>query len=152
MEISTGIEIFENTSSDKILLKINKGQWQDIYDGLCIIHEKSIKIDYSYFKYFATKNTYPLISTLITNNIDTILLNNNNFTVYVNMKSLTFSEIEKHMEYIQFISILLRDKYPGKLFKCYIYNPPFIFSQLFNIISFLIDKETISKIELIQNK
>jgi hypothetical protein len=67
------------------------------------------------------------------------------------MKSLTLTEIEKHMEFIQYISKLLRDKYTNKLLKCYIYNAPFVFSQLFNIISFLIDKETLSKIELITN-
>ena len=120
MEITTDIEKFENISSDKIILKIKMGYWQDIYDGLCNINNQSLRIDYVFFKYFATKDTYPLISTLITSKIDSILLNNNKFTVYVNMKLLTLSELEKHMDYIQYISKLLRDKYPDKLLKCYI--------------------------------
>jgi hypothetical protein len=152
MELDTIIEKFENTSSEKIILKITKGQWQDIYDGLCNIHQQSIRIDYVYFKHFATRETYSLILSLITNKIDTVLLNNNNFNVHVNMKSLSLLELEKHMDFIQNISKLLRDRYPNKLLKCFIYNAPFVFSQLFNIISFLIDKETLSKIELITNK
>ena len=152
MEINTIIEKFENSSSEKIISKIKNGHWQDIYDGLCNSHHQNIRIDYVYFKHFATKETYPLISSLITNKIDSVLKNNNNFTVYVNMKSLSLSELEKHMDFIQYISKLLRDKYPNKLLKCFIFNAPFVFSQLFNIISFLIDKETLSKIELITNK
>ena len=152
MEINSIIENFDNSSSEKIISKIKNGQWQEIYDGLCNIHHENIRIDYLYFKHFASKETYSLIYTLITNKIDSILKNNNNFTIYLNMKSLSLSELEKHMDFIHYISKLLRDKYPNKLLKCFIFNAPFVFSHLFNIISFLIDKETLSKIELITNK
>jgi len=152
MEITRDIEIFENTSPEKIISNISKGHWQYIYDGLCNFHNQSLRMDYVFFKHFANKDTYPLILTLITNNIDSILMNNMNLTCYINMKSFSLIELEKHMEFIQYICKLLRDKYPDKLLKCYVYNAPFVFSQLFNIISFLIDKETLSKIELITNK
>jgi hypothetical protein len=152
MELNLDIENFESFTSDKILLKIKKGQWQEIYDGICHIQNKCIKMDFIFFKHFANKETYPLILSIITNKIDTLLLNENKFTVYVNMKSLTVAELEKHMDFIQHFSKLLRDKYPNKLLKCFIYNAPFVFSQLFQIISFFIDKETLSKVELITNK
>ena len=44
----------------------------------------------------------------------------------------------------------LKDKYPEKLAKCYVYNAPFIFTQIFNIVSMFIDKETQKKIELVK--
>jgi hypothetical protein len=59
---------------------------------------------------------------------------------------LTLVEIDKHKNFIQYLSTFLKDKYPQKMEKCYIFNAPFVFSQLFHIISMFIDKETQSKI------
>jgi hypothetical protein len=151
--METKFEIFrENssfTTSDIIISKIKKGEWQYILNALCNIENNSLIIDYYYFKYFASKDTYQLILQLITNNIDNILKTNELFSVYVNMKTLTISEIDKHREFIQHISGYLKEKYPNKLSKCYVYNAPFVFSTLFNIICLFIDKETQSKIELV---
>lgn len=146
------LDKFENTNVESIIKKISNGQWQEIYNGICTIQNQSIKIDYIYFKYLANKETYQTIFSIITKNIDIILSTNNKFYVYINMKYLTISELEKHMDFIQNISKSLRDKYPDKLLKCFIINAPFVFSQLFNILSFLIDKDTLSKIEIITNK
>jgi len=140
---------FDNITSEKIILQIKSGEWQDIYKGLCSIKDNSMIIDYIFFRYFATKETYPIIQAIITFNIDTILKTSDIFNVYVNMKSLTISEVDKHKDFIQQITQMLKDRYPDKLSKCYIYNAPFIFSQVFNIISFFVDKPTLDKIELV---
>ena len=42
--------------------------------------------------------------------------------------------------------------FKNKLTKCYIYNAPFVFSQILNIVSLFIDKETQTKIQLVQKK
>ena len=151
MELTSNmfIENINSNSSEKILLKIKKGEWNDIYKGLCNITNNSIKMEYLYFKHFATKETYPIIQCMLTNNIDAILLKNENFIFHVNMKHLTISEFDKHKDFIQYISNLLKDKYPNKLYKCYVYNAPFIFSQVLSIISLFVDKETMTKIEVI---
>ena len=86
----------------------------------------------------------------ITNNIDNILLTNNEFVVHVSMKKITLSDIDKHKIFIQNISTFLKEKYPDKLLKCYVYNAPYVFKQIFNIISVFIDKETQKKIELVK--
>ena len=65
------------------------------------------------------------------------------------MKNLTITDIDKHTTFIQNLSGYLKDKYPQKLSKCYIYNAPFVFSQIYTIVSIFIDKETRKKIELI---
>ena len=144
-------ETFEN-SSEKIVDKIKKGEWNDILKGLCSSKENSIILNYIYFKHIAKQETYTYILNYITNNIDKVLLTNNEFIVHVNMKNLTIIDIDKHKEYIKLISEFLKNKYPEKLGKCYVYNAPFIFTQIFNIVSMFIDKDTQKKIQLVKNK
>jgi ribosomal protein S17E len=66
------------------------------------------------------------------------------------MKKISLSDIDKHKIFIQNISTYLKEKYPDKLLKCFIHNAPFVFKQIFNIISTFIDKETQKKIELVK--
>lgn len=151
MEISDDL-FFDNNrdnSSEKIINKIKNGEWSYILNNLCKINENMIILNYIYFKHFATTQTYNFILNYIVNQIDNILLNNNEFIVHVNMKHLTIVDIDKHKEFIQTISGFLKDKYPEKLKKCYIYNSPFVFTQIFNIVSMFIDKDTQKKIELV---
>jgi hypothetical protein len=151
--MSIKIEYFEKgldiDNSEKIVSKINTGEWNGILQGLCSIKDNVIVLDYIYFKHFATKITYSIILNHITNNIDIILSKNEKFSVHVNLKKLTLIDIDKHKEFIQDMSVYLKDKYPDKLTKCYIHNAPFVFSQIFNIVSLFIDKDTQTKIELI---
>lgn len=153
--MSAKIELFENNiesiSSEKIVSNIKNGEWNSILRGLCNIKDDAIVMDYVYVKYFATKITYNIIINHITNNIDEILSKYPKFNVYVNLKKLTLVDVDKHKDFIQNISIILRDRYPDKLTKCYIYNAPFVFSQIFNMISYFIDKDTQTKVELVQN-
>ncbi len=154
--MSTRIELFEKNididCSEKIISNIKKGEWDDIFKGMCSIKDDAIVLDYIYVKHFATKMTYNIILTHIINNIDIILSTYKKFNVYVNLKKLTLVDVDKHKEFIQEISTVLKDKYPDKLTKCYIYNAPFVFYQIFNLVSLFIDKDTQMKIELIQNK
>ncbi len=139
----------ENNSSEKIRDKVKKGEWSEILNGLCFIKENSIILNYIYFKHVAQEQTYAYILNYITNNIDNVLTKNEDFIVHVNMKNLTLVDIDKHKQFIQYISGFLKDKYPEKLAKCYVYNAPFIFSQIFTIVSMFIDKETQKKIVLV---
>ena len=154
MELSNKIfsENIENSFSEKILYKLNNGKLSDILNGLCCIKENSIILNYIYFKYIAKDETYTCILNYITNNIDNVLLTNNQFIVHVNMKNLTIIDIDRHKTFIQKISGFLKEKYPQKLLKCYIYNAPFIFTQFFSIVSMFIDRETQKKIKLVVNK
>lgn len=142
-------ENIETNSSEKIVDKIKKGEWSDILTNMCFIKENTLILNYIYFKHFAIQQTYNFILKHITNNIDKILLTSSYFMVRVNMKNLTIVDIDKHKLFIQNISGYLKDKYPEKLSKCYVYNAPFVFAQFFNIVSMFIDKETQKKIELV---
>ena len=72
------------------------------------------------------------------------------FTVYLNMKSLTISQLDKHRNFLTQISSVLKARYPDTLSKCYVYDAPFVFSQLYNIISIFVDKETLCKIQIVK--
>jgi hypothetical protein len=142
----------EYETPEKIMNKIQKGELNDILSKLCFVNENNIVIDYIYFKYLATNITYNYILIYITNNINNILSKNNDFVVHVNMKKISLTDVDKHKLFIQNFSSYLKENYPDKLSKCYIYNAPVIFKQILNIISVFIDKETQTKIELVKNK
>lgn len=145
------MEYIFNTTLSQIKQKLKDGNWTDILNNVCFIKENEVILDYLYFKHFANGDTYQLILSTIVNNIDSILNINPHFVVHINMKSLGISDIEKHKDFIQTISEFFKQRYGGKLLKCYIYNPPFVFAQIFNIIATFIDKETQHKIVLIDN-
>lgn len=139
----------ESSSPEKIITKIKNGEWIDILNSLCIVKDNLVILDNIYFKYFAAKETYNIILSHVINNIDSILATYDGFIIHINIKGLTVSDIDKHYKFIQNISMLFKEKYPNKLTKCFIYNPPFGFAQIFNMISLFIDKDTQSKIELV---
>lgn len=155
MEQSTNVfsvnNIFSaNDNIEKIIYDIKKGNLNDILSKLCFVNKNDLMLNYIYFKYLATEITYNYILMYITNNIDTILSKNNEFIVHVNMQKLSLGDIDKHKLFINNLSLFLKEKYPNKLLKCYIYNAPFMFKQMFNVISVFIDKETQEKIELVK--
>ena len=141
-----------NISVVQIKEKICKGEWNDILNSLCFIKENEIILDYVCFKYFANEETYKHILSNIIQCIDSTLVTNKQFIIHINMKSLSISDYDKHKQFIQEICGFFKVRYEGQLLKCYIYNAPFIFSQVFSLISIFIDKETQQKIVLITNK
>jgi len=144
------LENDEDINSEKIIEKIKRGEINDIMSKLCFTDKNAVMIDYIYFKYLATHSTYSYILMYITNSIDNVLSTNNNFIVHVNLKKISLSDVDKHQLFIQNLSSYLKERYPDKLAKCFIYNAPFAFKQIFNIISVFIDKETQKKIELVK--
>ena len=144
----------KNTAkSSKILEKIRNNNLSDIFEGLGYIKSNSLIMDYKYFKYFATAQTYDTIIQYIDHQINHILnsLDNTNdtFNIYIDMNSLSIVDIEKHRMFFIMASKLFSEKYPNLLNKCFIYNAPYIFEKLFSMISMFIDKDTQSKIYLV---
>lgn len=138
-------------TSEKIISKIKQGDISEILKELCHSDKDTLILNYVYFKHLASINSYHLISVQIINNIDYILCTNKTFTVSVDMKGLTIGDVDKHKSFIQSISTLLKNRYPDKLNKCYIYNAPFVFSQIYSFVSLFIDKDTQNKIEIVSN-
>jgi hypothetical protein len=143
--------IFEtNTISSKTIIdKIKRGDWDSILHNLCNINDNAIIVDYTCFKLVANISTYDVIIMLICKNIDNILLTNDTVSIHINLKTLSVLDIDKHKQFIQHFACFMKEKYPNKLAKCYVYNAPFVFAQLLNVLSLFIDKETQSKIVLV---
>jgi hypothetical protein len=144
------IELHENIISQQILNKMNCSKIDEILNDLFRIKEDTVFIDYVYFKYLSCQNTYFIITQYLTNILDNILIHYPFFNVHINMKALTFQEINNHHKYICSLSVLLKNKYPTKLSKCLIFNSPAVFSKIYNIISLFIEKETQMKIQIMK--
>ena len=140
----------ENTSnSEKIISKIKKGDFTDIFENFIQINNNEIIIHYIYFKHFASDITYDFLTNLITNKIDPIINQHQSFIVHFNIKTFSLIELDKHKTYIYSVSNIFKQRYPNKLEKCFIYNSSFLINQLYNIISSFIDKDTLEKVEFI---
>ena len=143
---------FFEITNDKILSKIKTTpSMHDLMNYICYTHENVVVMDYRYFKYIACENSYQLIINHFLTIIDSILNIQSSFTVCICIKSLTIGDIEKHITFIKNVSNILKNTYENKLDKCYIYKAPFIFSQIYNIISCFIDKVTQQKIVMVDN-
>ena len=154
--MTTNINLFsqntETNISEKIIAKIKNSEWEDIFNGFCNVKDNLMILEYVYFKHIGSKETYDAISNYIINRINNILSIHEGFVVHINMKHLTIKDVDKHKNFIQDISIFFKETYPNKMIKCFIYNAPFVFSQILNIVSLFIDKETLQKIELVSMK
>ena len=124
--------------------------FSDMLHHLCFnIRKNEIILDYKYFKKCAAPETFDMLIQYIVNIINAVMKTESTFIFHINMKSLTLTDIDKYYGFIQNISETLKRSFPNKLDKCYIYNAPFIFSQLFNTLSCFIDKPTQKKIQLV---
>ena len=138
-----------NNRTDKIMAKIKAADLQYILNGFCYLKDDAIVIDFKYFKFFAEKVTYPLITQVLTNHIDLVLQSYSKFVVHLNVSALNIAQMDKHRTYLTQLSHLFANKYPDTLKTCYVYNASFVFSQMFNIVSLIVDKDTLKKIVII---
>jgi hypothetical protein len=136
--------------SENILSKIRQGDWQFILNGICNIRENALIMDFIYVKHFSTTQTQQIIIDLIVNNIDKILNVNSKFIVHVNIHNMKLKDVDNNRDFIRTISKCLKERFPDKLDKCYIYNATTMFSQILNVISLFIDKDTKEKIQLVK--
>ncbi len=143
--------IFSDETSEKIVTKIRDGNYVSILEQLFRQENDTIVIDYLYFKYIAGQTTYTIITELLLSIIDTIVKQNNTFYVYVNMRSCSLSDIDKHKTYMTSLVQILRDRYTDKLEQCYITNASFVFTSIYNFLCLIIDKKTQQKIQLVNN-
>jgi hypothetical protein len=138
-----------NNRTDKIMAKIKASDLQYILNGLCYLKDDAIVIDFKYFKFFAEKATHQLITQVLINHCDLVLQNYPMFVVHLNVSALNIAQLDKHRTYLTQLSQLFATKYPDTLKTCYVYNASFVFSQMFNIVSMFVDKDTLKKIQII---
>ena len=95
---------------------------------------------------------YIAITQKILSSIDTILATETQFSMHVFLKGIAIKDIHTHHKFIIQLTSLLKTRYPERLKICYIYHAPFIFQQIYNIISPYLDSPTRKKIVVMENK
>jgi len=116
----------------------------------CNIKENYVYIDYTFFKYFANENNYNDITAHVLASLHEVLKTYEKFTIHLSLKHLTVKEIDLHYNYIAQVCTIFKTTFPEKLDICFVHNAPFVFSQLFSIISVFLDKITQKKIQLVK--
>lgn len=143
---------FEHTT-EQVLANISKmttgpDPTNNLMNAICHIHENLLVVDYRYFKYIASPNSYETIVTHMNNVMNKYLFTNSQLYVHLCIKGLTVAEIDKHMAFFKNVTQLFSKNFDNKMAKCYIYKSSYLFTQLFNLVSCFIDKITLQKVEL----
>jgi len=126
--------------------------FHDLINSFCHVNaEKEVVIDFRYFKLLSTWNGFDTDFMIqhVMNAIEMALKYNENFIMHMYLKSLSMTDVEKYYSFIVKISETFKNKFADKLRRCFLYKPPFIFAQLFNIVSAFFDKKTISKLQTV---
>jgi hypothetical protein len=149
---------FEQETTEQVINKIKKAtmacDFNALMNYICYIHENMIIIDYRYFKHIASENSYPAIMAHIKNTMDNAmaLTGKPYFTACGCIKSLTVKDLDKHLTFFKSLASVLNVEYANTLEKAYIYRAPFIFSQIFSIVSCFVDKLTLQKITIVDKE
>jgi len=122
---------------------------QEILDKICYIIDNCIYMDYRYFKPVGNDAVYEPLLSHIVNKIKQVLLVSPSLIVHVSLKGFSIREMDKHINFFKHISIVLDTHFPQKLTTCYVYNESSIFTQLFGLLSYFIDKDTLKKMQLV---
>lgn len=138
----------KNQINSNINLKLNEDKLNDLLNNFCHIKiNNEIELNYKYFKIINTFIDKNYILNYLIYVVENILLKYHTFIVHVNIEKLTLLEVEKNRDFVQDMSNILKEKFPDKLEKCLIYEGSFIFKQIYNLLSILIDKKTLKKIK-----
>lgn len=139
--------ILQKKTNNYINLKINEDKLNDLLKNFCNIKmNNEIELNYKYFKIINTFIEKNEVLNYIIYIIENVLTNYATFIIHANIEKLTLLEIEKNKEFIQNMSSILKERFPDKLEKCFIYEGSFIFKQIYNLLSIFIDKATLKKI------
>jgi hypothetical protein len=151
------INVNKNKYNNKNNVMLNKNNivnksLSEFMCSFCHVNaDKEVVIDFRYFKLLSTWNGFDtdIMIQHVMNVIETALKYNEIFIMHMYLKSLGISDMEKYYPFIVKISETFKNMFADKLEKCFIYKPPFIFAQLFNIVSAFFDKKTISKLQTV---
>jgi len=125
---------------------------EDFLKKACYLYkENHIVINYSYLKWIMKNGVYTneFLIEYIMNVFKETVMYHKHFILHINSNHLTMMDIDKYYLFIKNISLIMKESFPNKLDKCFVYNAPFIFSKLFSILSVFIDKATLQKIQIV---
>lgn len=145
------VNIDKHFSSDDVKTKFKNKMpvlTAEYLDFICRVDGCNVYIDNRHFKYIGHLTNYDIILDHIVASLHKVLETFPLYTIHLCLKSLTVGQIEKHYQFIKHACDVLKKTFVNKLNVCYIYQAPFIFNQLFRLITPFLDKLTISKMRL----
>lgn len=116
-----------------------------------IPNTNKIFFDYTIFKNYASQENYSHIVDFISDKIKTCINNYGTYEVHANLDTFSISACQRYKEVIQlFCSRCISNQggYSKDLTVMYIYNAPYMFQQISNILRPFIDYSIIDKIVL----
>lgn len=148
--MATHINCTFDTSIEEVYSNIkNASSSQELLNNVCYIIDNYIYVDYRYFKPIGGPVIYEQLLAHFIDKIKQILSVTPLIIVHVSLKGLSIRELEKHMSFFKHMTNVLDLTYPKKLTTCYLYNTSSTFTQLFTLLSCFIDKDTLSKVKLV---
>jgi hypothetical protein len=146
--------LVNNNNSSNILKEAKTFISIDLLNKLCfVINENNVIFDYKYFKNIVTnikfdENLENFLTSFVIDKIKNVLVCFSLCRVHVNLQGLSLLDIDKYSNFIGRFSTIMKNTFPDKLDRCIVYNAPYIFSNIYNLIAHFIDKKTQEKILL----
>ena len=123
----------------------------DILNKMCSSTNNEIIFHYPIFKAIANEATYAAILQHFYEVVKKALTFSPTLIIRANLKSTSIGSIDTHKQFIMDVTKKMSVDFSDSLDKCYLYKTPFVFSQIYNIVSIAIDKETKQKIQIIKS-
>lgn len=122
----------------------------DILYKMCSLSNNEITFHYPIFKAIANSATYSAILNHIYQICQKALTFSSKLIIHANLKSISVGSIDTHKDFILDAIQKMSSDFSDTLSECYLYKTPFVFAQIYNIVSIAIDKETKQKIQIVK--
>jgi hypothetical protein len=122
----------------------------DILNKLTCVNKNEVFLNIAIFKLIASETTYPQIVSHVYQILKDTSTTYGTVIVHVYLKTITLSDLDKHKTFVMDMIKRFNDELPDILDVCYMYKAPFVFAQIYSIISVVIDKETKKKIHIVK--
>lgn len=122
----------------------------DILNKLMSTNKNEVFLNIAIFKLIASETTYSQIVSHVYQMLKDTSTTYGTVVVHVYLKTITLSDLDKHKTFVMDMIKRFNDELPDILEICYMYKAPFVFAQIYSIISVVIDKETKKKIHIVK--
>lgn len=124
--------------------------FESLLNKLAFRRNNDIYFDYKILKVIGTEATFETIIMYVHNIVKGIFADSQHTNVVVNLKSLAIKDLDKFKNFISQLIKFFSDEYPDRLQNCYLFKTPGIFAQIYSVFSFVIDKETRKKVQIMK--
>ena len=122
----------------------------DILNKLMSANKNEVFLNMAIFKLIASETTYSQIVSHVYQMLKDTSTTYGTVVVHVYLKTITLSDLDKHKTFVMDMIKRFNDELPDILDICYMYKAPFVFAQIYSIISVVIDKDTKKKIHILK--